>query len=271
VGGTATGGSGGSTTGGTASDGGTSTGGGDATGGGDGTGGAAELNGDTLLGVDGKFWPFRAKSSADTGSSKYWLVNAPDEACPAEGFSIVEEYTAMGDPTQQYTVQFEIRGALALRCFENGTPTGMTADANGVNEALYMGGEPSGTSMTNVIALTVSPDVATAEANTYYLNGIPASSGTCDEGITYDVQYKGSFVIMGDSKVTLSFNAPECQTLQNCGADAATCAPREIDTDGIEVRASSPQPVSDVFFVDDTQVDLYPQWLIFDIQDITTP
>jgi hypothetical protein len=233
-----------------------------------GTGGAAELTGDTLLGVDGKFWPFRANNEDDTGSSKYWLTSSTD-ACPGEGHSIVEEYTGKGEAGQLYTVQFEIRGALALRCYENGTPSGTTPNPAGINEALYLGGEPTAGSMINTISLTVSPDVAGATANTYYLNGMPSDSGMCDEQITYDVQYKGTFQMMGDSTVTLAFNSPDCQALPNCGADAASCAPRTIDTEGIEVRASAPQPVSDAFFPESGQVDLYPQWLIFDIQEIT--
>jgi hypothetical protein len=233
-----------------------------------GTGGAAELNGDTLLGVDGKFWAFRANNADDTGSFKYWLTSST-EACPSEGFSNVEVYTGKGDPTLKYTVNFEIRGALALHCYENGTPSGTAPNPTGINEALYLGGEPTAGSMIDTISLTVSPDVATAAANTYYLNGIPADSAMCDEQITYDVQYKGTFEMMGDSTVTLAFNSPDCQALQNCGPDAAVCAPRSIDTEGIEVRASAPQPVNDVFFGDAGQTDLYPQWLIFDIQEIT--
>lgn len=235
-----------------------------------GTGGAPELNGDTLLGVDGKFWPFRANNADDTGSFKYWLTSST-EACPAEGYSKVEVYTGKGDPATQYNVQFEVRGALAIHCMDNGTPMGTAPNPTGINAALYLGGEPTTGSLINTISLTVSPDVAGAESNTYYLNGMPSDSGMCDEQITYDVQYKGTFMMMGDSTVTLSFNSPECQTLQNCGADAATCAPRSIDTEGIEVRASPPQPVNDVFFGDDGQQDVYPQWLIFDIQEITTP
>lgn len=271
TGGASTGGaaSGGAASGGAASGGAASGGtGGTAGTGGDGTGGAAELNGDTLLGLDGKFWPIRANNGDDTGSSKYWLT-ASDAACPAEGHTIMEEYTGKGDAAKQYTVNFEVRGALALHCYDGGTASGMTADAAGMNEALYVGGASSGESSTSMVALTVSPDVAGAEANTYYLNGIPSSSGMCDEGITYDVKYTGSFVMMGDSTVTLSYHSADCQALANCGAEAASCTPREIDTEGIEVRASSPQPVSDVFFVDDTQVDVYPQWLIFDVTEVT--
>lgn len=228
------------------------------------------LTEDSILqpGLNGIFSPLRAANSEDTGSFKY-NVEAAD-VCPAEGSTILRESIAQGDPAQAYQINFELRGALALHCYSGGTPLGMSADPAGINQAFYMGGAPSGDSTGTQVVLTVSPDVPTATANTYYLNGIPAASGTCDEGITYDVQYKGSFTVMGGSTVTLGYLAPECQALQNCGADPASCAPREIDVSGVEVRASAPQPVSDPFFVGDEQVDLFPQWLVFDIQSIDT-
>jgi hypothetical protein len=221
--------------------------------------------------MDGMFWPFRAKSGeAPTDPSSYWLVATPEE-CPADGLADTKEIQAMGTPGQQYTVHYAVRGALALRCYEGGTPMATTPDAAGINESLYSGGMPSGDSTVNTIELAVSPAVETEAANNYFLNGIPSDSAMCDTGITYDVGYEGSFVIMGDSKVTLTAMFPDCTALQNCGADAASCAPRTVNVDDVEVRASSPQPVNDVFFINDEQVDLYPQWLVFDIQSITTP
>jgi hypothetical protein len=221
------------------------------------------------------FWAFRATNPEDPGDSKYLLTNSGEE-CPAgdswdtSGVTPSKMYQATGTPGQKYTVNFELRGALALRCYTDGTPTAMTADPMGPNEAFYVGGQQFGDSPLNTLELAVSPDVADETASTYFLNGIPSSSDMCDTPITYDVQYKGQFVIMGDSMVTLSTHASDCTAPQNCGADptgAAGCDPRIIDVEGVEVHASPSQPIFD--YLDGHEV--YPQWFVFDIQSITTP
>jgi hypothetical protein len=266
---------GGASAGGSPSTGGASTGGastGGASTGGTGTGGGDDLSPSTILpGLDGTFWAFRTMNGEDPGDSKYWLT-APGAACPTgdwatAGVTLSKEYHAAGTPGQQYTVHFQLRGALALRCYEGGTPTAMAPDAAGVNESFYAGGQQSGDGFLNAVGLTVSPAAPDAAAGTYFLNGIPSTSGACDQQITYDVGYEAEFVIMGDSTVTLGNHAPECQALQNCGADPGTCAPRSINMDGVEVHASPDQPISD--FLNDAT--FYPQWLVFDITSITSP
>lgn len=220
------------------------------------------------------FWAFRTVNPDDPGDFKYWLTE-PDAECPTgadwatSGLTVSKEFQAMGTPGQQYTINFELRGALSLRCYADGTPTGMVPDAAGVNQAFYVGGQQFGDSPVNTVELAVSPMVPEATASTYFLNGIPSTSDMCDTGITYEVAYQASFVIMGDSVVTLSTHASDCAALQNCGADptGAGCDPRIVNVDGVEVRASPSQPIFDYV----NGMELYPQWLVFDIQSITTP
>ena len=253
----------------------TGAGGGGSTGAGGGdTAGMDELNPDTLIpGLDGLFWAFRTTNPEDPGDFKY-LLTATGEECPVgdswatSGTTVTKEYQVMGTPGQKYTINFELRGALGLRCYADGTPTGMTADPAGINEAFYVGGQQFGDSVLNTVELAVTPAVADEAASTYFLNGIPSTSEMCDEQITYDVQYTASFVVMGDSTVTLSTHASDCTALQNCGADpaGAGCDPRIINVDGEQVNASPMQPIFDYL----GGAEFYPQWLVFDIQSITT-
>jgi hypothetical protein len=145
----------------------------------------------------------------------------------------------------------------------------MAPDPVGINQAFYVGGQQFGDSFLNTVELAVTPPVADATASNYFLNGIPSTSEMCDAEITYDVQYKAQFEIMGDSAITLSTRASDCTVLQNCGADpaGAGCDPRIVNVDGVEVRASPSQPIFDYL----NGMDFYPQWLVFDIQSITTP
>jgi hypothetical protein len=236
---------------------------------------ADDLDPDTLLpGLNGLFWAFRTTNPEDPGDFKYLLTN-PDEECPTgdswatSGVTVSKEYQAMGNPGQKYTVNFELRGALGLRCYTDGTPSGMTADPTGINEAFYVGGQQFGDSFLNTVELAVTPAVADEATSTYFLNGIPSTSDMCDAELTYDVQYKASFVIMGDSTITLSTHASDCHALQNCGADpaGAGCDPRIIDVEGVQVKASPMQPIFDYL----GGAEFYPQWLVFDIQSITSP
>jgi hypothetical protein len=223
--------------------------------------------------MDGLFWAFRAMNPDDAGENKYFLQNTGEE-CPVgdswatSGATREHTFQAMGTAGQKYTVNFELRGALGLRCYTDGTPTGMVPDPAGINEAFYVGGQQFGDSFLNTVELAVTPPVADEAASNYFLNGIPSTSEACDAEITYDVQYKAQFVIMGDSTITLQTRASDCTMLENCGADpAAGCEPRIVNVDGVEVRASPSQPIFDYL----NGMDIYPQWLVFDIQSITTP
>jgi hypothetical protein len=156
---------------------------------------------------------------------------------------------------------------VSLRCYTDGTPTGMTADPAGVMQpAFYVGGQQFGDSPLNTIQLAVTPPVADEASSTYFLNGIPSTSEMCDAPISYDVGYQAQFAIMGDSMVTLTTHASDCAVPQNCGVDpAAGCDPRIVDVDGLEVRASPMQPIFDYL----GGMDFYPQWFVFDIQSVT--
>src|SRR6478735_8490869 len=247
--------------------GGTSTGGA-STGGADGAGGAPDpLDPANIIpGLDGTFWAFRTMNEAAPGEGKYWLT--AEATCDAAGTTIAKApYTAAGTPGQPYTVHFQFRGALALRCYEGGTTAATAPDAAGVaNDGFYAGGQPSGDGPT--LSITVSPAADDAAAGKYFLNGIPSDSGACDQTITYDVGYEGDLVVLGGSTVTFEMHSPDCQALQNCGGDAAAaCAPRDIDMTGVEVRASPSQPISDYL----GGMEFYPQWLAIDITSVTTP
>ena len=226
-------------------------------------------------GLDGLYWELRTMNeTAPTDARKYWLTDMSGDACPtgpdwgSAGLTRTKVFTAMGTPGQKYTINFEIRALMALRCYTGGTPSDMTPNATAPNNTFYAGGMQFMDSPINTYELAITPAVTGEATSTYFLNGIPSTSGKCDEKITYEVSYKNKFVIMGDSTITLSNHLSDCQALQNCGAMATgDCAARTVDVTGVEVHASPYQPVADIF--NDTK--FYPQWMVFDVQSITSP
>jgi hypothetical protein len=237
---------------------------------GGGTAGGAGLDPNVIVpGLDGLYWELRTNNeTAPTDPRKYWLTEMSGDACPSGGLDRTKVFTAAGTAGQKYTINFEVRALMALRCYTGGTPSDMMPNATGTNNTFYAGGMPFMDSPINTYQLAITPAVTGEATSKYFLNGLPDSSGKCDEKITYMVSFKNKIVIMGDSTITLSNHLPDCQALQNCGADATgDCMPRTVDVSGIEVHASPYQPVADIF----NDTTFYPQWMTFDVQSITSP
>jgi hypothetical protein len=221
--------------------------------------------------MNGLYYELRTYNGTDPGGGLYWLTESDTDMCPTGADWATSGLTpnpkmfmAKGTAGQKYTVNFQVRGAMAARCVSGGTPSAMTADAMGTkNNLFYVGGTQFMDSPINTWQLDVAP---MGEAATYFLNGIPSTSGQCDAKITYDVGYTAKMVVMGDSTVTLSAHSSDCKVPQNCGAMGTTsCMPRTIDMTGVEVHASPMQPVADIF----DMTTVYPQWVVIDILSIT--
>jgi len=236
----------------------------------------AGLDPDTIVpGLEGMYWELRTMNeAAPTDPRKYWLTDTAADTCPAgadwatSGLDRTKVITAAGTPGQKYTINFQLRALMALRCYEGGTPSDMMPNATATNDTFYVGGMPFGDSPVNTYQLAVTPAVTGETSSTYFLNGIPSSSGMCDTGITYEVAYTNKFVIMGDSTITLSNHLSDCQALQNCGPSATgDCAPRTVNMDNFMVRASPYQPVANIF----NDTTFYPQWVAIDVLEITSP
>jgi len=239
--------------------------------------GGGGLDPDTFFSpnLNGLYYELRTYNGTDPGGGMYWLTEMAGDACPtgadwaSSGITRTKDFTAKGTAGQKYTVNFQVRGAMALRCVSGGTPSGMMGDAMGTkNNTFYVGGTQFMDSPLNTWQFDVTPAVTGEAANTYFLNGIPSSSNQCDAKVVYDVGYTAKVVVAGDSKITLSAHSSDCKVPQNCGADptgAGGCKPRTIDMTGVEVHASPMQPVADVF----DPVMLYPQWIVIDITSIT--
>jgi len=244
--------------------------------GGAGMAGNSALDPATIIpGLDGLYWELRTMNEvAPTDPRKYWLTDTAADTCAtgadwtASGLTRTKAFTAMGTPGQKYTINFQLRALMALRCYEGGTPSAMMPNATAPNNTFYVGGTQFMSSPINTYQLEITPAVTGEPSSTYFLNGIPSSSGMCDQGITYEVAYKNKFVIMGDSTITLSNHLSDCQALQNCGpVPTGECAPRTVDVMGVEVHASPYQPVANIF----NDTTFYPQWVVIDIQSITSP
>jgi len=242
---------------------------------GSGMAGGGGLDPNTIVpGLDGLYWELRTMNEeAPTDPRKYWLTDMAGDMCPTGGIDRTKSFTATGTPGQKYTINFEVRALMALRCYTGGTPSDMMPNATATNNTFYAGGMPFMDSPINTYELAITPAVTGEATSTYFLNGLPDSSGKCDEKITYMVSFKNKFVIMGDSTITLKNHLPDCQALQNCGPDATgDCTmdtARKVDMTNFEVHASPYQPVADIVGPDSTT--FYPQWMALDVQSITSP
>jgi hypothetical protein len=237
-------------------------------------GGGGTLDPATLVpGLDGWYWEISATNGDDPGGNNYYL-NESNQQCPSTnswattGVSRTKTFEMKGTAGTKYTINFEVRGAMGLRCYTGGTAIQMQPSDTGPNNGWYVGGKQANDSIWNTYELDVSPAV-TGEANTYFLNGIPSTSNSCDKELSYEVNFKAKFVVMGDSTLTFTTHDANCKAQQNCGPTPASgCVPRTIALTGLSPAPTAVhQPVADVIGVN----TFYPQWLYFDVQSITSP
>jgi len=269
--GTGAGGSGGAPAGGSA---GTGAGGMTTGAGGMGAGGAPPLDPATLIpGLDGWYWEITATNGDNPGGNNYYL-NDSNQQCPSTnmwattGVSRTKTFQMKGTAGTKYTINFELRGAMGLRCYTGGTAIQMQPADTGPNNGWYVGGKQANDSIWNTYELDVTPPV-TGEANTYFLNGIPSTSNSCDKELTYELNFKAKFVVMGDSTLTFTTHDANCKAQQNCGPTPASgCMPRTIDLSGLSPAPTAVhQPVANAIGAN----TFYPQWFYFDVQTITSP
>jgi hypothetical protein len=244
-----------------------------------GTGGtdSGVLDPETIVpGLDGFYWEGTCVGTRDAGG-KNCPLDDNGSTCPSAGSfdqrGIIRNVTkqVMGDPSKEYTINFEVRGVAGTRCYTGGTAASTTApSANGPNNTWYVGGKQASDSIWNTYELHVENPPVQGEANTYFLNAFPQNPDWCQKEATYEIGYTASFKVMGGSTLRFTIHDSNCQAQQNCGPDegAQTCtAPRTVDLSGMSPAATFVQPPSNVI----GSKTYRPQWLYFDVTSITSP
>jgi hypothetical protein len=242
-----------------------------------GSGGSGALDPNTLVpGLNGWYWEITTTNGQNPGGNNYWLTDN-GQSCPtganwlATGVSRSKDFPVMGTANTKYTINFQLKGAMGFRCYTGGTATTMTPNPNGANNGWYVGGQQANDSIWNTYEIDVQNPSVTGEANTYFLNGVPYSStaGVCDQELTYDMETKGSFAVMGNSTIHVWTHDTNCKAQQNCGPTPSTgCMPRTIDVSGLNPPATMVhQPVVNSVGGN----TFYPQWFYFTVTSITSP
>jgi hypothetical protein len=252
-----------------------STGGGSGTGGSAG-GGMAGTSGTVLTptnivpDLDGYLWLAYASGDIAVSNTNYPMR---DGSCSTGAWDVAGtqrtlDLTVHGDAGATYLLAMHIRGVVGTRCYTGGTAQIGTPTLTGPNETFYVGGDQLGDSWWNTFELHA---VSTGVDDVYYLNAFPTSpNGWCEKEATYLVDYTASVSVIGGGKVRLKFHDSNCMAQQNCGPyeSASTCmAPRVVDLSDM-----SPPGAPDTCPVDELNgVQYYPQWLYFDVTDVTVP
>jgi hypothetical protein len=178
-----------------------------------------------------------------------------------------------GTPGTVYEVTFRIRGIVEVTSYVGGTrAAGDTSVLTTPRNLFQVGGTPQdqgGPSFDyNTYELHVTPPVAGAAANDYYLNSVttaqnPHASGTPTAHVTFDIDYTAKIKVQGGGKVSVKVTDSNCTQQQNCGPTAgnACLAPRTVDLTGATPAAPSfAQPFQSGKY--------YGQWIFFDITDV---
>jgi hypothetical protein len=231
--------------------------------------------------------------SSDSGTSNT-STTAP---FASRGAFQARTHAVGGTPGVKYTINFEVRGVVGGKNYNNGTRRSTVQtpveDLDTGNDGWYVGGVPTDTKwntyeihvtppvtgqLVNTQALTCPTGVKcpTPPDNVYYANAILGGDGTHE---TYPVKFSASFPVLGGGTITLVMHDSNSLGQQNCGNNSSASAlcsnpgPRIMSLSGLTppptplspISASQPysQPAGTALF--------YPQWLAFDVKSVTQP
>lgn len=277
--------SGGATT--TASGGATATGGVTGSGGATGSGGTTGSGGssggvtvaDVVPDLAGFYWEGTCMGTGDPGGRNCWFHDNNITTCPTgatydkQGIIRDKVINVKGTTGQKYTVNFEVRGVIGTRCYQNGKRASTaSASDTGYNNWWYAGGTQYNDSWWNTYELHVSPSTGDASGDVYYFNGSDNPGGSyCEKEATYLVKYNASFKVVGGGTLTFRIHDSNCKGQQNCGPNTdntTPCVPRTVDMSG-----QTPQPPAS-FMQPPTNVissTWYPQWMWITATSVTSP
>ena len=198
----------------------------------DGLTGIPNSNGDALK-DSWMMFPCYAQQAQD-------CITIPSGACPnqntalpfeQQGLQFDQTFMVGGTPGTMYNMTIQVNGITEAKYYQNGTRVdGNGAPANpdlltGIN-TLYVGGDPVNFENYNIYKLTVV-DTSDQEIQHYYLNSMPAGSGTNFENHdTFPEGYTATIPIMGGGKVLYHQADRNCHAIDNCGigSRSATCS-----------------------------------------------
>ncbi len=174
-----------------------------------------------------------------------------------------------------YNVTFRVRGVVETTSYVGGTRDAGNASINANKDLFQVGGtiqQQGGPSYDyNTYQIDVTPAVAGATANTYFLNSVttnenPHAAGSPTTHLTFPIDYTKTIKVTGGGKVTLTVFDSNCTLVQNCGPTSGNqcSAPRSVALTG----ATPPPPAT---FMQPFQAPAgrYGQWVHFDITNVT--
>lgn len=195
--------------------------------------GTPNTNGDTLQ-DSWMLFPCYAQQAQDcitaVGACPNQLAQNPGLTFEQQGLQIDQSFTLGGDSGVMYNMTFQVNGITEAKYYQNGTRADgnlnpPNADApTGIN-MLYTGGEPVNVENYNIYKITVL-DTSGAEIQHYYLNSMPAGTGTNFESHdTFPEGYTAVIPVMGGGTVALHQSDRNCHAIDNCGigSRSATC------------------------------------------------
>ncbi len=174
-----------------------------------------------------------------------------------------------------YNVTFRVRGVVETTSYVGGTRDAGNASINANKDLFQVGGaiqQQGGPSYDyNTYQVDVTPPVAGATANTYFLNSVttsenPHASGSPTTHLTFPIDYTKTIKVTGGGKVTLTVFDSNCTLVQNCGPTSGNqcSAPRSVALTG-----ANPAPPGTFMQPYQSPAGRYGQWVHFDITNVT--
>lgn len=184
-------------------------------------------------------------------------------------------WTIGGTAGTIYNVTFRVRGIVETTSYVGGTRDAGNASINANKDLFQVGGaiqQQGGPSYDyNTYQLDVTPAVASATANTYFLNSVttaenPHAAGSPTTHLTFPIDYTKTIKVTGGGKVTLTVFDSNCTLVQNCGPTSGNqcSAPRTVALTG-----ANPAPPATFMQPYQAPAGRYGQWVHFDITNVT--
>lgn len=213
-----------------------------------GSGGSGGGGGVTIADIAGKLDGFLFVAPCGDGGTGYDCLNSTAVPAPQNSpacnnqqpKTTTIDFPIGGEAGKIYDMTVHVYGVVEAKNYQGG----MRRDGNNLNASAtggdfwYVGGTAPNSTY-NTYELHVTPAVAGAAANDYFLN---ARNGSNEGHESWGLNYTATFPVTGGGKLNFKIYDSNCRQIMNCGpgGGSSTCeAPRTID-----VGAADPKPAN---------------------------
>lgn len=213
---------------------------------GSGTAGTGGGGGVTIADIAGKLDGFLFIAPCGDGGTGYDCLNSAAVPAPQNSptcnnqqpKTTTMDFPIGGAAGKIYDMTVHVYGVVEAKNYQNG----MRRDGNNMNASATGGdfwhvGGTAPNSTYNTYEFHVTPAVAGATANDYFLN---SRNGTGEGHESWGLNYTATFPVTGGGKLNFKIYDSNCRQIMNCGpgTGSSTCAaPRSID-----LSATDPKP-----------------------------